>query len=79
MKIAFLNPWRNAAENQAFASLRIAANRVNHEMIHCTNSTEIDQCAPDFVLVSASTQAKLNDYPHYGIIRESGIHLTHYR
>ena len=31
MRIAFLNPWKNAAENQAFRSLQIAAERVGHE------------------------------------------------
>jgi len=40
MKIAFLNPWRNAAENQAFSSLRIAALRIGHDMAHCTNSSD---------------------------------------
>ena len=58
MRIAFLNPWKNAAENQAFRSLQIAAERVGHELIHCRNSADVDACAPDFVLASASTQAK---------------------
>jgi hypothetical protein len=70
LKIAFLNPWRKAAENQAFSSLRIAAERIGHLMVHCTNSAEIEYCAPDFVLASASTQPKLNDFPHYGVIHE---------
>ncbi len=70
MKIAFLNPWRNAAENQAFSSLRIAAERVGHKLVHCSNSAEVEDCKPDFVLASASTQPKLNDVPHYGVIHE---------
>ena len=70
MRIAFLNPWKNAAENQAFRSLQIAAGRVGHELIHCRNSDDVDACAPDFVLASASTQAKLSDCPHYGVIHE---------
>ena len=70
MKIAFLNPWRNAAENQAFSSFRIAAARIGHDIVHCTNSSDVENCAPDFVLVSASTQPKLNDVPHYGVIHE---------
>ena len=70
MRIAFLNPWKNAAENQAFRSLQIAAERVGHELLHCRNSGDIDACAPDFVLASASTQPKLSDCPHYGVIHE---------
>ncbi|HLG96332.1 MAG TPA: glycosyltransferase family A protein [Bryobacteraceae bacterium] len=70
MKIAFLNPWREAAENQAFSSLRIAAERVGHELVHCSNSTEVEECAPEFVLAAASTQPKLNAVPHYGVIHE---------
>jgi len=70
MKIAFLNPWANAAENQAFRSLQIAAARIGHELVHCANSAEIDEHGPDFVLASASTQPKLNDVPHYGVIHE---------
>jgi hypothetical protein len=65
-----LNPWKNAAENQAFWSLREAAARIGHELIHCGNSDDIDCCRPDFVLASASTQPKLNDVPHYGTIHE---------
>ncbi len=70
MKIAFLNPWANAAENQAFRSLQIAAARIGHELVHCANSSEVDEHGPDFVLASASTQPKLNDIPHYGVIHE---------
>ena len=70
MRIAFLNPWTVAAENQAFASLSIAAQRIGHELIHCANSSDVEACNPDFVLASASTQPKLNDVPHYGVIHE---------
>jgi hypothetical protein len=70
MKIGFLNPWRVAAENQAFSSLRIAAERLGHELVHCANSEEVERHAPAFVLASASTQPKLADVPHYGVIHE---------
>jgi Glycosyl transferase family 2 len=70
LKIAFLNPWRNAAENQAFRSLQRAAARIGHEFVQCCNSDEVDACQPDFVLAAASTQPKLNDVPHYGVIHE---------
>ena len=70
MKIAFLNPWKHAAENQIFSSLRIAAARIGHDMVHCVNSSDVENCSPDFVLAMASTQPKLNDVPYYGIIHE---------
>jgi len=68
MKIGFLNPCVMAAENQAFASLRVAAQRIGHELVHCATSDEIELCAPDFVLVAAATRPKLADVPHYGVI-----------
>ena len=67
MKIAFLNPWTEKAENQEFSKNRIAARRLGHELIPCTNSADVEACAPDFVLVASLTQPKLNDFPHYGI------------
>jgi len=70
VRIAFLNPWRNAAENQAFSSLEIAASRIGHKLLHCTNSDELESAAPDFVLAAASTQPKLTGYPTYGVIHE---------
>ena len=70
MRIAFLNPWRNAAENQAFRSLRESAARIGHDLVHCSNSDEVEVYQPDFVLGIASTQPKLNDVPHYGVIHE---------
>lgn len=69
-KIAFLNPWRNAAENQAFNSLRIAAERLGHILVHCSNSMDIEACDPHFVLATASTQAKLTRHPTFGVIHE---------
>lgn len=70
MRIAFLNPWRSAAENQAYQCLRAAAERIGHELVHCADSRDIETCSPDFVLATASTQAKLNDVPHYGVVHE---------
>jgi len=77
MKIGFLNPWRNKAENQVFESLRIAAARIGHEMVHCANSMEVAAHAPDFVVACSSTQPKLNDVPTYAVIHEfRGLYLT---
>src|SRR3954447_25549848 len=68
MKIAYLNPWRNAAENQAFESLRVAAGRIGHELVHCANSMEVAAHVPDFVFASSFARPKLNDIPHYAVI-----------
>ena len=69
-KIAFLNPWRNASENQAYQSLRVAAARVGCTLIGCSNSMEIEACDPDYVLAVASTQPKLTRHPTFGVIHE---------
>src|SRR5271157_1055011 len=68
MKIGYLNPWRNKAENQTFESLAIAAARIGHELVHCANSMEVAAQAPDFVLACSSLQPKLNDVPTYAVI-----------
>lgn len=70
MKIGFLNPWSMAAENQAFCSLRIAAERLGHEAVQCRNSEDVERHAPAFVLAATSMQPKLADVPHYGVIHE---------
>lgn len=70
MKIAFLNPFQNAAENQVFESLAVAAQKIGHCLVHCSNSTEVASEAPEFVLAMVSTQPKLNDIPHYAIVHE---------
>jgi hypothetical protein len=58
-QIVLLNPWRKSAKNQAFTSLRIAAERLGHLLVHC-NSIEIEECDPDFVLATASNPGKTN-------------------
>ena len=80
MKIGYLNPWQNAAENQCFQSLAIAAMRIGHELVHCANSMEVAACAPDFVLACSSVQPKLNDTPHYAVIHAPrDLYLTERR
>jgi phosphoglycerol transferase len=68
MKIGFLNPWQNAAENQIFQSLAIAAARIGHQIVPCANSMEVAAQAPEFVIAAALTQPKLNDIPHYSVV-----------
>jgi hypothetical protein len=76
MKIAFLSPWKEAAEDQAARSLAIAARSLGHELFICKNSSDIEDCAPDFVLGSSiSTQPKMNDIPHYGIVCDPLVRL----
>lgn len=70
MRIALLNPWSNAAENQAVASIQIAAKALSYEAIECKNSAAIEAVRPDFVLAMASQQPKLTGYPTYGLIHE---------
>src|SRR5437868_7633257 len=70
MRIALLNPWSNAAENQAVASIQIAAKSLGYEAVECRNSASLDQARPDFVLAMASQQPKLTGHPTYGVIHE---------
>ena len=69
-RIGFLNPWKDKAENQAFRSLQIAAERIGHDLVHVTTSDETLAAAPDFVLAAASTQPKTTDIPTFGVIHE---------
>lgn len=70
MRIAYLNPWQQAAENQCFKSLEEAAKRIGCELIHCCSSDEILATQPDFVLAVSATQPKLTGIPTYGVIHE---------
>lgn len=79
MKIAFLNPWSACAELQVFQSLKTAAQRLGHELVHCANSQDVEREAPDFVLAAASTQPKLSDVPHYGSIHEPRDRFLNHR
>ncbi|MEA2936125.1 MAG: hypothetical protein QOD74_2771 [Variibacter sp.] len=50
--------------------MAVAARRLGHELIHVSNSTEILAAKLDFVIATASTQAKLTDVPTFGAIHE---------
>jgi hypothetical protein len=69
-RIGYLNPYREAAESQAFFSLAMAAGRIGHELVHVTNSDEIIEASPDFVLAVASPQPKTTAVPTFGVIHE---------
>src|SRR5690348_8407391 len=67
-RIGFLNPWSQKAENQAFQSLNIAAQRLGHELVLVTNSDEILEAGLDFVLAVHPNQPKTTDVPTFGVI-----------
>jgi hypothetical protein len=69
-RIAFLSPWRDSADDQAYRSLRVAADRLGCSLISCRNSMDIEACDPDYVLAVTSSQPKLTRHPTFGMIRE---------
>lgn len=70
MKIAYLNPWNNAAENQAFASLKIAGSKIGADLINCSSAEDIEAANPDFVISVASSVPKVADIPSYLTVHE---------
>ena len=70
MRIAYLNPWANAAENQSFMSLSLAGQGLGIELVHCSNHAEITACQPDFVLSVSSSVPKIADIPSYLTVHE---------
>jgi hypothetical protein len=72
MRIAYLNPWKNAAENQAYFSLAAAARKLGHEVIDCRTATDVEGSSVDFVLSVASSIPKVVDVPSYLVVHEPG-------
>jgi hypothetical protein len=70
MKIAFLNPWSNAAENQCYMSQAIAARRVGLELVNCRDEEELEASHVEFVISTASSVPKVCDYPTYLNVHE---------
>lgn len=70
MRIAYLNPWENAAENQAYASLAQAAEKLGHELIDCRVPENVEHAVPDFVISVASSIPKIADFPSYLTVHE---------
>lgn len=70
MKIAYLNPWVNAAENQAFMSLVEGGKRIGIDLISCSGADEIERSGVDFVLSVASSVPKVADVPSYLTLHE---------
>jgi len=70
MKIAYMNPWDNAAENQAYRSLCIGAKRLGIELIDCRVAEDIEAVSPDFAISVASSIPKAADCPTYLTLHE---------
>ncbi len=70
MKIAYLNPWTDAAENQAYKSLAIGAVRLGHVLVDCRVAEDVERARPDFVLSVASSVPKVADFPTYLTLHE---------
>ena len=70
MKIGFLNPWSNAAENQCYMSQAIAARRIGLELVGCKNESELEASGVEFVISAASSVPKICDYPTYLNVHE---------
>lgn len=70
LRIAFQHPWNENAEHQAFESMRQAAARLGHEMLHVRTSQDILAGSFDLVLCVASLQGKTTHIPTFGAIHE---------
>jgi len=70
VKVGFLNPWSNAAENQGFMSQAIAARRIGLELLGCQNESELEASRAQFVISVASSVPKICDYPTYLNVHE---------
>jgi hypothetical protein len=64
-RIAYHNPWKNAAENQGYMSMAAAGRAIGVEVIACENERDIEACRPDFVLCVTAGVAKITDFPTY--------------
>jgi hypothetical protein len=70
MKIAYLNPWKHAAENQAYMSLAGAAPKLGLELVECADERAVERDNFDFVLSVASSVPKVADIPTYLNVHE---------
>ena len=68
MKIAYLNPWSSAAENQCYGSLAVAAGRNGLELIDCRDEKDLESSGAEFVIAHTSCIPKVCDYPTYLIV-----------
>src|SRR5437660_8589627 len=70
MRIAYLNPWTNAAESQAYFSLASAGRSLGIDLISCHTPEDIEMSSAEFVLSVASSVPKVVDIPSYLTVHE---------
>lgn len=75
MKIAYLNPWSSAAENQCYGFLAIAARRNGLELIDCRDENDLEPSRAESVISHTSCVPKICDYPTYLIVHEPPIRI----
>ena len=69
LRIAVLNPYSGpVAEAESIRWLAIAAAKLGHEVIHCHDEQDINECRPDFVLNMSFQNPKLTRFPTYGLL-----------
>ncbi len=70
MKIAYLNPWSDSAENQSYHSLRAAAVKLGIELVDCRVGEDVEAANPEFVISVASSIPKVADVTTYLTVHE---------
>lgn len=70
MKIAYLNPFTNAAENQAYMSLAAAGRNVGIHLISCQDESDLERSGAEFVISVSSSVPKIADIPSYLTVHE---------
>lgn len=70
MRIAYLNPWTNAAENQAYFSLATAGRTVGVDLVSCQTPEELEASDVEFAISVASSIPKVADVPSYLTVHE---------
>jgi hypothetical protein len=70
MRVAYLNPWTNAAEGQAYFSLAAAGRAVGVDLVSCATAEDVERSGAEFVLSTASSVPKIADLPSYLTVHE---------
>ena len=70
MRIAYLNPCSNAAENQAYYSLAAAGRTIGIDLVSCQTPEELEASNVEFALSVASSIPKVADVPSYLTVHE---------
>jgi hypothetical protein len=65
MRIAYLNPWADVAENQAYFSLAKAGDSLGIDVVPCSSPEEAEASRAEFLLSVSSSIPKVVDLPSY--------------